>query len=468
MRELDRRRSPKLGRSGDGRCQGVERTLSGWGRYPVASTCVVRPEKLSTLRDVAVGAPTAVLARGKGRSYGDASLNPGGHTILTERLDRMRSFDDKTGLVVAEAGASLADVLATFVPRGWFPPVTPGTKFVSLGGMVAADVHGKNQHRVGTIGAHIGRLRLLTASGDMVHCSALEKSDLFWATVGGMGLTGTIVDVEMRLRKIDTAYINYRVVRADNLEAVVELLDGLGSRYEHSVAWIDCLQAARRRGRGVVMLGDHTASEQLPSALSQQPLSTRQPARIKVPIQAPGFLLNALSMRAFNELYFRLNRDTETIIHYDRFFYPLDFVLDWNRLYGSRGFVQYQCVVPVDGGVRTLAALLERCSGFGSGFLAVLKRFGEQDGWLSFPIAGYTLALDIPIRRGFEEFLQSLDETVLASGGRVYLAKDARLPAAALPKMYPRLSQWLEVKSKVDPTNRWSSALSRRLDLGAA
>ncbi len=447
----------------------VELPLSGWGRYPVIKSYLQRPEKVSDLTKILEQSrETSVLARGKGRSYGDAALNAKGSTILTQRLNLMLSFDERTGLLRCEAGVTMKEILETFVSRGWFPVVIPGTKFVTVGGAIAFDVHGKNHHRDGAFSRHLHSLKLILASGETVECSRDKNSDLFWATVGGMGLTGIITEAEFFLRRISTAYIKTHNIKAKNLDEALALFEQFEPQYQYSVAWIDCLASGKSLGRSILMFGNHACLEDLYLKQQAKPFEIKSKGSLKAPFDFPAGLLNRYSMSAFNALYFakQRSREVRSVSDYDSFFYPLDFLWDWNRLYGKRGFIQYQCVLPTQVSREALSKILQLCSvkGWGS-FLAVLKRLGPESGWLSFPMSGYTLALDIPMKPGLDRFLYQLDELVIQYGGRVYLAKDARLSASAFRAMYPNFEQWLEVKSKVDPDNYFSSALSQRLEI---
>ena len=438
--------------------------LSGWGRYPVQTCELERPERYADLRSDAA----SLIARGQGRSYGDAALNENGRVLLTERVNRLLDFDVENGVFRAEAGATLADILEMIVGKDWFLPVTPGTKFVSLGGCVAADVHGKNHHHECSFGDHVVAIELILADASRVTCSASENSELFWATIGGMGLTGIIGEVTLKLIPIPTPYMMVRHYRADNLEQLFRLLQGQDSDDRYSVAWIDSMASGRHLGRGIAMCGHHADAEELP-------VDFRSPAQIKrsraIPFDFPSFVLNPLSIAAFNALYFRREgaKQQPFISSYDSFFYPLDAIGNWNRLYGKRGFVQYQCVIPEATASDGIRKLLEELSdSHRPSFLAVLKRFGAQGkGLLSFPMAGYTLALDLPIRDdGLFMLLDKLDKIVLQHGGRVYLAKDARLAADSFRAMYPRYDEWLKIKHAVDPQNAFCSSLSRRLEIG--
>lgn len=441
-------------------------SLSGWGRYPVQTCELERPERYADLRPNAA----SVIARGQGRSYGDAALNEGGRVLLTERVNRLLEFDTEQGILRAEAGTTLAEILPVIVAQGWFLPVTPGTKFVSLGGCVAADVHGKNHHHDGSFGNHVLALEMILADGSRVSCSASERPELFWATVGGMGLTGIIGEVTLRLVRIQSAQMMVRHHAAANLEQLFQILKDPGRDDRYTVAWIDCLASGEHLGRGVAMCGHHAVLDELPLGYGKA-LDVKPKRSKTMPFDLPGWVLNPLSIGMFNALYFRHEgkKQQPFLSGYDPYFYPLDGIGHWNRMYGKRGFVQYQCVIPDATAFDGIKALLQELSASRrSSFLAVLKRLGEQGrGMLSFPMAGYTLALDLPIRdQGLFGLLNRLDEIVLRHGGRVYLAKDARLSVQSFQAMYPRCDELQGIKHSVDPDNRFSSSLSRRLGFG--
>ncbi|MBX7222345.1 MAG: FAD-binding oxidoreductase [Blastocatellia bacterium] len=445
-------------------------TISGWGRFPQAEAQLYRPERTSEIKTILrEHTQAALIARGNGRSYGDASLNSGNGVVLTERVNRFLAFDETTGLVTCEAGVLLKDILDVFLPRGWFLPVTPGTKFPTIGGSVACDVHGKNHHGAGSISRHVEFLDLLLASGEIVRCSQTENSDLFWATAGGMGLTGIILTVALRLQRIETAYISVDFVRTRNLDETIELCEARDDSYRYSVCWIDCLASGNALGRGVLMWGEHARLDQLPSRLAKNPLQSRKKRDVTVPFTFPNWAINPLTVKLFNFGYYHQHPKERNgaIVDYDTYFYPLDSVLEWNKIYGSRGFVQYQCAFPLEVSRKALTQTLEVLSRHGlASFLAVLKRFGPQEGLLSFPLPGYTLALDIPFNNpNLLETLNRLDALVVAEGGRIYLGKDARMSAGHFAQMYPNLEKWRAIKRKVDPENVFSSDLSRRIGL---
>lgn len=440
--------------------------LSGWGRYPRRLSTVICPESISEAAPPRTG---QMIARGLGRSYGDAAIVENGLVMLTERLARFLSFDEDNGLLRAEAGTSLAEVINKFLPQGWFPTVVPGTKFVSLGGCVAADIHGKNHHRDGAFGAHVKEIEIILADRSRRRCSATEHPSLLSATIGGMGLTGIISEVTFQLIPVESSYVVVQHHQAKDLDASFAALADESQEDHYSVAWLDCLGKAGTFGRSILIRGHHATLDDLPAKIRNQPFSKpRRPHTLG--FDFPSWILNSTTMKAFNELYFRLQsrREQPFIADCESFFFPLDRLGNWNRMYGKSGFIQYQCVLPATKAHEGMQALLEALTAARrSSFLSVLKRFGPAGaGLLSFPIEGYTLTLDLPVSDAkLFPFLDRLDEIVLKYGGRVYLAKDARLKAESFRAMYPRLGEWLLIKSEVDPDNRFDSDLARRLEI---
>jgi FAD/FMN-containing dehydrogenase len=445
-------------------------TVSGWGRYPKAESMVYRPEKIAQLGDL-VRSTKAVLARGAGKAYGDAALNADGRLVDVQRLNRMLSFDAATGILRCEAGVTMAELLSTFLSRGFFPPVTPGTRHVTLGGSIAADVHGKNHHRDSSLGKHVVSIDLLLASGEVAHCSRTENSELFAATIGGMGLTGIIVELELGLTPVESAYIVNDSVPARDIDHAIEIFEEAEQKYRLSVGWFDSLSRGKQLGRGFIQLGNFARLDELDSARRQNPFAV--PARFgaSVPMDLPNIALIPLTVRVFNSfISFVLgNRRANAISSYDSFFYPLDRISNWNRIYGKRGFVQYQCVWPMAESRSGLVEVLEAIAkSRRASFLTVLKKFGPQEGLLSFPMAGYTLALDFPVTAGLFEFLDGLDRMVMERGGRVYLAKDARMRPETFRTMYPNFKRWIEIKNATDPAWCFNSNLARRLGMDSS
>jgi decaprenylphospho-beta-D-ribofuranose 2-oxidase len=448
-----------------------EADVGGWGRVPVEPARLYRPERWSELAEIVRDADPArgAISRGLGRAYADAALNAGGSVVLHTRLDRLLAFDPASGVLEAEAGVSLAELLRVFVPRGWFLPVTPGTKFVTLGGAVAADVHGKNHHRDGSLFSALESLRLLTASGEILDCSRAENRDAFLASVGGLGLTGAILSARLRLQRIESAYLRADQERTRDLDDTLARFSSGDDAVQFSSAWIDCLATGRSLGRCVLYRGNWLPRAELPARLRAQPLRTHRDWLPSVPLDFPNFALNRLSMGAFNVGYYAVHPTRLGFAqHYDPHFYPLDVAHGWNRVYGKRGFVQYQLVVPPETGRDALVQVLERCVAARMGsFLAVLKKFGPgNEAILSFPRPGYTLALDFPnTGAGLVALARDLDRIVLAHGGRVYLAKDALLDRSTFEAMYPEATRFREIKAKLDPEQRFASSLARRVGL---
>ena len=402
-----------------------------------------------------------MLTRGLGRSYGDASLPPdGGEVVATPLADRIRSFDPDTGVMVAEAGLSLEQLNRSFLPRGWASPVLPGTQFVTLGGMVAADVHGKEHHDTGCFGEHVRRLKMRLADDSIVECSREQMPDLFRATIGGMGLTGHLLEVEFEMRPISSPWIWHQSERIAGLDPYLERLREVNEEWPYMVGWIDCLKRGPNMGRGLLMCGrwaePNVAPDHAPAPLQKK----------TVPFEFPNVAINRLSVKAFNAVYYRKpGGQGEGIMHPDRFFHPLDAVLHWNRVYGSRGFTQYQCVIPRTAGPDAPRKFLERLTALGgASFLCVIKNCGPQgEGVLSFPLEGTSIALDIAIRDDTQTLVDRLNETLIELGGRVYLAKDLFTTAEHFRRMEPRLDQFLELRERFDPQRRIRSALSIRL-----
>jgi decaprenylphospho-beta-D-ribofuranose 2-oxidase len=433
--------------------------LEGWGRSSRSDCLAARPERMPELI-TALAAPEgrSLIAHGAGRSYGDAALNTGGAAVLTTRLDRILSFEASTGLLVAEPGVTFADLVAAFLPKGFVVPVSPGTGSVTLGGAVANDVHGKNHHRVGSIGDHIPWFELLTADGQRLQVSEASDPELFRATLGGIGLTGIVTAICLRMVPVPS---NALVVRRRRIGGLDEFLEAFraASEASYSVGWIDALATGRATGRGIIETAE-------PSDGDVAPLAER---RKRFPVDAPGWLLNGLSVRAFNALYWRRASVTarEHKVPYRSFFYPLDAIEDWNRMYGTRGFRQFQCVVPFGTGETALRRLLETIAAAGAAsFLAVLKVMGPQGrGMLSFGMPGYSLALDIPAKPGSEALFATLERITRDAGGRIYLAKDSAMSPAGFAAMYPELEAFRAVRARIDPHRRLSSDLARRLGI---
>ena len=379
----------------------------------------------------------------------------------------MLSFDEKTGVLSCEAGVSLEAIIESMLPRGWFVPTTPGTKFVTVGGAIAADVHGKNHHVDGSFGQFVEALDLMVASGEVVRCSATEDPDLFWATIGGMGLTGVIVSASVRLMRVESAWYDVEYRRYGDLDGVLEGIRDTNAGYRYSVAWIDCLASGRSLGRSVLMLGRDVRAADLPRKLCQRPLHVPSKLGKVVPIDFPSIALNPLSVKAFNAVFYGAHKSKQAFVDYDTYFYPLDGIDGWNRIYGKRGFLQYQALLPPETTRQGLVELLETISrARRASFLAVLKSCGPaSQGHLSYLYPGHTLALDFPNEGDVRGFTETLDEILLRHGGRLYLAKDSVMSAETFASMYPRLDEFRAVKARVDPEQRFVSSQARRVGI---
>lgn len=439
--------------------------LSGWGRYPVVAARLKVPRTSRDLQELILSEPTLV-ARGNGRAYGDSAINASA-TIDMRKFNRMIAFDVHTGQLVAEAGVLLGDVISTFLPRGWFPLVTPGTKFVTLGGAIAADVHGKNHHKDGSFRSCVEWVEVMGPGGEIVRCSEKKDAALFDHTVGGMGLTGIIVRAAIRLRPVESAWIKQKTIPTPNLQAAMAAFES-SCDAAYSVAWIDTMGTGKNLGRSLVMLGEHAARSDLSPARAAEPFRVKAKLGVAVPIDFPPIVLNGLSVRVFNSLYYwgGAFKAGERMVDWNSYFYPLDAILGWNRIYGRNGFSQFQCVLPLGSSEDGLASLLEEISKAGLGsFLAVLKKFGKQHSAFSFPMEGYTLALDFPINGKTLALLERLDQITIDHGGRFYLAKDSRMTAGTFRASERRLDDFQCYRESGGCTRRFRSAQSERLAL---
>lgn len=426
--------------------------VASWGRLSADPHHVVGLNDPSRVKGLVCEGPHPGVAHGMGRSYGDVCLNPEGTLWVTTGLDHFIAFDDSTGRLVCEAGVSLRDIQRLVIPRGWILPVTPGTQLVSVGGAIASDVHGKNHHVLGSFGDHVQRLTLIRTDGEVIQCGPKERQDWFAATVGGMGLTGVITQAEIQLRRVAGPWLETETVPYANLDEFFRLADDSEAGWEHTVAWIDCIAGG---GRGLFMRGNPTHA---------QDRAEPHGRKLTMPIVPPVSLVNRVTLRPFNMVYYHLKkwRGGRAITHYEPFFYPLDNLLEWNRMYGPKGFFQYQSVVPREVGHDAVQAMLKEIARSGEGsFLAVLKTFGNRQpvGMLSFPQPGVTLALDFPnYGDRTHKLFERLDAIVREAKGRLYPAKDARMPRELFEAGYPRLSEFMAYR---DPGI--SSGLSRRL-----
>ncbi|MDA9634165.1 FAD-binding oxidoreductase [Pseudomonadota bacterium] len=431
------------------------KTISGWGNYPKQEAKILTPSSFTKLQAV-IQQEKSLIARGMGRSYGDSANAD--KVLQTSYCNHFIEFDDKTGRLIAEAGITLREILKVTVPKGWFLPVTPGTSYVTLGGAIASDVHGKNHHIDGTFGQHVESINLVLGTGEVIVASQAENIELFHATCGGMGLTGVIISVTMQLTPIRSSSINQKTIKAECIEAACEAFED-NSSATYSVAWIDCLAKGKRLGRSALILGEHAESGGLE-------LDTKDP--ISVPFNTPSALLNSLTMKTFNSAYWhKAKHNHRQIVPLTPYFYPLDAIGNWNKLYGKSGFLQYQCVIPKCDGIANMRKLLTKIVESGEvPFLAVLKQFGKaNDNLLSFPAEGYTLALDFKLTASTITTLHGLDELVLGMGGRVYLSKDAVMQEATFKLTYPKWEVFESVREKYGAIGKFSSAQSKRLGL---
>ncbi len=446
------------------------RVLHGWGRTaPTMANVVPVTSYDAVAHALKEAGPRGVVARGLGRSYGDAAQNAGGLVVDLTGLDRVHSVDVDGATVDVDAGVSLDTLMRALLPCGLWLPVIPGTRQVTVGGAIAADVHGKNHHVDGSFGNHVLSLELLTASGD-VRTLTPDGPDAaaFWATVGGMGLTGIVLRARIRVKRVESAYFVVDTERTSNLDELMDRLSDGDDQYAYSVAWFDSVTTGPHLGRAVLTRGRSALRDDLPRKLRSAPLRFAAPQLATMPPIFPSGLVNRLTASAFNELWYRKapkDRRGE-VQNITQFFHPLDIVAEWNRVYGPRGFVQYQFVVPF-GAESTFRACVSAIATSGHvSCLNVLKRFGAANpAPLSFPNPGWTLAVDIPVGPGLGTLLDSLDAMVLEAGGRVYLAKDSRVAPETLRAMYPRLDEWKRVRSELDPDGVFRSDLSRRLQL---
>lgn len=431
-------------------------TVSGWGRT-FAEAAEIHSEDLER------ATRGASLSRGLGRSYGDASLPADAETrvVNTALADRILAFDAETGRIRVEAGFSLRELVRLFLPRGWFTPVSPGTQYVTVGGMAASDVHGKNHHREGSFGNHVRSLKMRTADDRIVECSAEQHPDLFFATLGGMGLTGHILEVDFQLKQVSSPWVWSQSMRIPDVDAFIEALREEAPRWPYTVGWIDCLSPGKNLGRGILMTGRWATADEAPKKFPSQS------ARLGVPFEFPSWVLNPVTSRLFNWLYYRKHwrKRREGIVHPASFFYPLDAVRNWNRVYGRRGMTQHQCVLPpesIPASTRELLRVLTENGGASP--LCVIKDFGaEGQGLLSFPKPGITIATDLPIREDTPALISKLNAIVIKHGGRVYLTKDSFTTREDFLAMDPRLQEFEAVRKKWDPSGQFRSAQSARI-----
>jgi decaprenylphospho-beta-D-ribofuranose 2-oxidase len=430
-------------------------TISGWGNYPKVEAQVLRPSSVSSLEAI-IKQERSLIVRGMGRSYGDSAN--ASKVLQTSYCNHFIEFDNKTGILTAEAGITLREILKVIVHSGWFLPVTPGTSFVTLGGAIASDVHGKNHHIAGTFGQHVKSINMVLGTGEVITASQVENADLFHATCGGMGLTGVIISSTIQLTPIQSSLIIQKTIKANCIEAACEAFEDNTST-TYSVAWIDCLAKGKNLGRSVLNLGEHAESGGLE-------IDFKNP--VSIPFDTPSILLNNLTMKTFNRAYWHKATDNQTqMLPLLPYFYPLDRIGNWNRLYGKSGFLQFQFVIPKNDGVANMRALLSKIVESGEGsFLAVLKQFGKaNDNLLSFPTEGYTLALDFKLTASTITTLHELEEQIIGMGGRIYLAKDAVMQEKTFKSTFQNWEVFESVREKYGAIGKFSSTQSIRLGL---
>ena len=433
----------------------IKTTISGWGNYPRQETQLLTPSSCASL-NLLVKEEKNLIARGMGRSYGDSAN--GSKVLQTSYCDNYVEFDEKTGILAAEAGITLRDILKITVRTGWFLPVTPGTSYGTLGGAIAGDVHGKNHHVAGTFGQHVKSIKMILGTGEVVTASTEENIDLFHATCGGIGLTGVILTATIQLIPVKSSLIDQKIIKASCIEAACEAFED-NSNATYSVAWIDCLAKGKSLGRSVLLLGEHSKKGGLD-------IDTKDPASI--PFNTPSALLNSLTVKTFNSAYWHKSKNNHVqTVKLMPYFYPLDTIGNWNKLYGKSGFLQFQCVLPKHNGIENMRKLLTEISESGEGsFLAVLKQFGKSnDNLLSFPTEGYTLALDFKLTTSAINTLNRLEKIVVDLGGKIYLMKDALMQETTFKTTYHNWESFELVREKYGAIGKFSSAQSKRLGL---
>jgi len=445
----------------------IEQKIAGWGNFPWAKSRVYQYHNPHAATQI-FAQEKNLIPRGLGRSYGDQAINEQNGVLLSEKLNRYIAFNSENGELTCEAGVSFADIIDTFAPRGWFPMITPGTKYITVGGAIANDVHGKAHHVDGSFANCVKEFTILLADGRVLSTSREENEDLFWANFGGLGLLGVILTATIQLRKIETTYFRQQAVKVNNLDELLDALDEYDESYAYSVAWVDSFKKGKSLGKGVLTLGNAAKLDELPPKLKKAPLLVSGPAKLALPLYMPEFSLNRLTVSMLNKAIETTQKGAAAFAHYDKFFYPLDAIGLWNKGYGKKGFIQYQFVIPFENGRENIRTILQKIvTSNHLPFLNVLKKFGEENAKsiLSFPMPGYTFAIDFPVRKGLEELTQTLDDMVADFGGRIYLGKDATLSADSFRKMYPQHENWLNIKRKYDPDDKFNSNLSRRLAL---
>lgn len=438
--------------------------LAGWGNFPVTASYNFYPStEKEVLKTVKQG---NLVPRGLGRSYGDQAINENGRVAICTHLNHFLEWNENEGILECEAGVSLEEIINVFGPKGWLPMICPGTKFVTIGGAIANDIHGKAHHVDGSFFNCVISFTVMLASGEVVTASRTEHADLFEASFGGLGLLGVILTAKIRLRKIETTYFKQKSIKVKNLEEMLKALEEY-SHFNYSVAWVDPLAKGSKLGSGVLTVGNAAGLNDLPASLRKEPLKLHKKSKITVPFFLPGFLLNSITVRMLNRVIAFVQNSPKEFIHYEKFFFPLDMINNWNKGYGKRGFIQYQFVIPPgQEGAENVRKIIQMIASSGcTPFLNVFKKMGQGQGILSFPFEGYTLAIDFPVTKNLHAFTKKMDAEVLKAGGRIYLGKDSMLDKEMFQAMYPQYGQWLSIKRKYDPENVFTSDIGRRLGL---
>ena len=444
----------------------TKKKISGWSGFPNKQANIYFPSTLKEVIDL-IKDKKNLIARGNGRSYGDSSINEN-CTIDMKNFNKFKSFDPNSGILIAEAGVILEDILKTFLPKGWFPFVTPGSKYVTLGGMIACDVHGKNHHKEGSFSNYIEWFELINNKGNLIKCSKNENYDLFKWTIGGMGLTGIICTVSIKLRPIETSFIKQTKITTKNINETIEIFEKTID-VTYSVAWIDCLNHnIEGVGRSILILGEHAKYNELNIFKKKKPLEIKAKNKKSIVIYFPEWFLKNWIMKIFNSIYyfFLSKSKKDNLVYWDDYFYPLDEINDWYKIYGKKGFIQFQCVIPLKNSKKGLTEILNYLSKIKiASFLSVLKRFGKQESNFSFPTEGYTLALDFPIKETTFSILDKLDEITIKHGGRFYLAKDSRINKKIFKESDFRVSKFINFRKKNNLDSKFNSLQSNRLEI---
>ncbi len=442
----------------------TKKIISGWGGYPRKKVNITYPYGTNEIFDEIKN--KSLIARGNGRAYGDSAIGEK-NTLNMKYFNHIISFNDKDGCLVVEAGVLLEDIIKTFLPKGWFPYVTPGSKYVTVGGMIAADVHGKNHHKDGSFKNYIEWIDVMDNEGKINRCSKDKNYELFEWTVGGMGLTGVIIRTSIKLKSIETCWIKQKILTSKNLDQTLEIFEKtMNSTY--SVAWLDCSVKDKHIGRSLIMIGEHALINDLDSAKKIQPLKLKRKNKINIPFYLPSWFLNKWFIKIFNSIYYSLGNmvKKQKLVYWDNYFYPLDNLLGWNKIYGRKGFVQYQCVFPLNKSKDGLLKLIKEISDSKiNPFLSVLKRFGKEDGKFSFPMEGLTIALDFPVNDKTFKLLDKLDKITLDNDGRIYLAKDSRIKKDIFQQTDSRIKDYVNFREKKNYRSFFSSSQSTRLGL---